>query len=231
MNDNTGKSDFVLKILTIGESGVGKTCILLRYTDNKFVKNHLTTIGKIKINFFFIINTFSIFFLIHLLGIDYKSKNVTINNKTIKLKIWDTAGQERFRNITQQYYKNADGILLVFDVSDRSSFEKVRDWMKQIQNYTQKEQIAIVLVGNKSDVESREVYKDEGESLAKEYGVKYFETSALNNTNIEETFNHLANDIFRIKDYKEVGASSESQSKGINLGESQGGEAKKKGCC
>jgi Ras-related protein Rab-8A len=142
------------------------------------------------------------------LGIDYKSKNITVNDKAIKLKIWDTAGQERFRNITQQYYKNADGILLVFDVSDKNSFEKVREWMKQIQMYTQKDSIGIVLVGNKCDVENRLVSKEEGEAVASEFNIKYFEASALNNYNIEETFNYLSQDIMRIKDNKDAGANN-----------------------
>lgn len=217
---NESKADYILKILTIGESGVGKTCILLRYTDNRFIKNHLTTIGKY----------FKIFIF---LGIDYKSKNITINSKSIKLKIWDTAGQERFRNITQQYYKNADGILLVFDVSDRSSFEKVRDWIKQIQAYTQKDQIGVVLVGNKCDVENREVKSDEGEALASEYNLKYFETSALNNSNIEETFQHLAQEIIRVKDVKESGGVSVNQNNNINI-ENKDKEkvpGKEKKCC
>ena len=97
--------------------------ILLRFTDDKFLLNHITTIG-----------------------IDFKSKVIPVNNKSVKLKIWDTAGQERFRNITKQYYKGADGILLVYDITDRNSFEKVRDWMKQIQENTQRDSIAIVLI-------------------------------------------------------------------------------------
>ena len=102
MNSSLDKTDHVFKILTIGESGVGKTCLLIRYTENKFQKNYLTTIG-----------------------IDFKSKNITLHNKSVKLKIWDTAGQERFRNITQQYYKGADGIVLVFDLTDAATFEKI----------------------------------------------------------------------------------------------------------
>jgi small GTP-binding protein len=168
-----------------------------------------------------------------ILGIDYKSKNITINSKSIKLKIWDTAGQERFRNITQQYYKNADGILLVFDVSDRSSFEKVRDWIKQIQAYTQKDQIGVVLVGNKCDVENREVKTEEGEALASEYNLKYFETSALNNSNIEETFQHLAQEIIRVKDVKESGGVPVNQNNNISLENKDKEKApgKEKKCC
>ena len=101
------------KILTIGESGVGKTCILRRFVENKFLKNHLATIG-----------------------IDFKTKNIEIDGTSIKLKIWDTVGQERFRNITNQYYKGADGIVLVFDVVDQKSFEKIREWMTQIKTNT-----------------------------------------------------------------------------------------------
>ena len=168
-----------------------------------------------------------------MIGIDYKSKNINIANKSIKLKIWDTAGQERFRNITQQYYKNADGILLVFDVSDRSSYEKIRDWMKQIQTFTQKDHIGIVLVGNKCDVENREVTKDEGDTLSKEFGIKYFETSALNNLMIEETFNYLASDIIRIKDIKEGGDAPVNKT--VNLDTTKNNEKdktkKEKGCC
>jgi small GTP-binding protein len=173
--------ELTLKILTVGESGVGKTCLLMRYTDNKFLKNHLTTIG-----------------------IDYKAKTININNKQVRLKIWDTAGQERFRNITQQYYKNADGILLIYDVSDRNSFDKVRDWMKQIQSCVASEKIAIVLVGNKCDVDNRLVSTQEGVELSEEFKLKYFETSALMSTNVEETFNFLAMEIFRIKNINDV---------------------------
>lgn len=175
------KADFTLKILTIGESAVGKTCILLRFTDNKFLINHITTIG-----------------------IDFKSKVITSGNKTVKLKIWDTAGQERFRNITKQYYKGADGILLVYDITDRNSFEKVRDWMRQIQENTSKENIAIVLLGNKCDLEERQVSFDEGNNLAKEYNIMFLETSAYKDKNINESFENLTNLIIekRVPDQK-----------------------------
>ena len=205
---SSDKENMVAKILTIGESGVGKTCILLRYTDNKFIKHHLTTIG-----------------------IDYKTKDVNINNKSIKLKIWDTAGQERFRNITQQYYKGADGIVLVFDLTDRNSFEKIREWMKQIQSYTQKESIAIVLLGNKCDAENKAVTIQEASEIASEYNMKFFETSAMNNINIEESFTQLSTQIMKIKEAKN--ASSEvSPNQTLQLKPSSNKEIKKKkGCC
>ena len=212
----TDNEKMVAKILTIGESGVGKTCILLRYTDNKFIKHHLTTIG-----------------------IDYKTKDVTINNKeqninnkSIKLKIWDTAGQERFRNITQQYYKGADGIVLVFDLTDRNSFEKVREWMKQIQTYTQKDSIGIVLLGNKCDAENKAVSTEEASEIAKEFNMKFYETSAMNNINIEESFRDLSIDIIKIKEAKNSSNDNPlNDSIKIKPQGKEGGEKKKKKYC
>jgi small GTP-binding protein len=163
------------------------------------------------------------------IGIDYKSKNVNVNNSTIKLKIWDTAGQERFRNITQQYYKGADGIVLVFDVTDRNSYEKVRDWMKQIQQYTQRDSIGMVLLGNKCDCDNGAVTPDEAEILASEFNLKYFETSALNNTNIEESFRNLAEEIMKVKNLSEP--TTTQPEKKVNLNKPNTDKQKKKGCC
>jgi small GTP-binding protein len=170
--EQSDKVDLTFKLLTIGESGVGKTCILLRYTDNKFSKHHLTTIG-----------------------IDFKTKIVNYYSKKIKLYIWDTAGQERFRNIAQQYYNGADGIFLVFDVTERTTFEKVTEWMKQILSYNTKDKTGIILLGNKIDSEARTVTQEEGYSLANDFGIKYFETSALNNYNLDEAFNCMIEEI------------------------------------
>ena len=164
------------KILTIGESGVGKTCILRRFVENKFLKNHLATIG-----------------------IDFKTKTLNINNQEIKLKIWDTAGQERFRNITTQYYKGADGIVLVYDVTDEASYEKIKDWMDQILSNTQQEEIGLVLLGNKCDMEPRNVTEDQGKKMAEELKISYFETSALTGQGIKEAFEQLTRDIMKKK--------------------------------
>ena len=172
----TSEPSFTFKILTIGESGVGKTCILRRFVENKFLKNHLATIG-----------------------IDFKTKTLTINNQEIKLKIWDTAGQERFRNITTQYYKGADGIVLVYDVTDDASYEKIRDWMDQILSNTQKDDIGLVLLGNKCDMEPRSVTEEQGNKLAEELKISYFETSALTGQGIKEAFEQLTRDIMKKK--------------------------------
>ena len=172
----TSEPSNIFKILTIGESGVGKTCILRRFVEDKFLKNHLATIG-----------------------IDFKTKTLNINNQEIKLKIWDTAGQERFRNITTQYYKGADGIVLVYDVTDDASYEKIRDWMDQILSNTQRDEIGLVLLGNKCDMEPRIITEEQGNQLADELKISYFETSALTGQGIKEAFEQLTRDIMKRK--------------------------------
>lgn len=201
----TDKTDYTLKILTIGESAVGKTCILLRFTDNKFLKTHLTTIG-----------------------IDYKSKVIKVGDFSVKLKIWDTAGQERFRNITQQYYKGADGILLVYDVTERNSFEKVREWMKQIQQNTNKEKIGVILVGNKCDLDERQVSTEEGQSLAKEFGILFYETSAYKDININESFESLVGEIISKKEPDDTNTKKNDP---IPLRQENKKDNEDKGCC
>ena len=172
----TSEPSITFKILTIGESGVGKTCILRRFVEDKFLKNHLATIG-----------------------IDFKTKTLNINNQEIKLKIWDTAGQERFRNITTQYYKGADGIVLVYDITEEASFDKIKDWMDQILSNTQQEEIGLVLLGNKCDMEPRNVTEDQGKKMAEELKISYFETSALTGQGIKEAFEQLTRDIMKKK--------------------------------
>jgi Ras-related protein Rab-8A len=126
------KYDYLIKLLLIGDSGVGKSCLLLRYSDDSFTSSFITTIG-----------------------IDFKIKSILIDDSKVKLQIWDTAGQERFRTITTAYYRGAMGILLVYDVSDENSFINVRNWMRQI-DQNAAENVNRILIGNKSDVEPSE---------------------------------------------------------------------------
>ena len=155
----------MFKILLLGDSGVGKSCIIIRYIENNFSTNLMNSIG-----------------------VDFKLKNIELDNKKIKLQIWDTAGQERFRTITTSYYKGAHAILIVFDITDRESFEHVRNWMADIDKFA-KEGVLRILVGNKCDLEnSRQVRKEEGNEIANKYGIKYIETSAKETTNIEDLF-------------------------------------------
>mmetsp|Transcript_16388 Transcript_16388/g.19376 ORF Transcript_16388/g.19376 Transcript_16388/m.19376 type:complete len:174 (-) Transcript_16388:500-1021(-) len=159
--------DMQIKLLMIGDSGVGKTCLLLRYANDSFSPTFITTIG-----------------------IDFKIKNIELDSKRIKLQIWDTAGQERFRTITTSYFRGAQGILLVYDVTDRGSFNSIRNWVGQIQQHADVH-VNKILIGNKCDMdEQRVVSTEEGQNLAKEYGIQFFETSAKNDNNVETVHDH-----------------------------------------
>lgn len=161
--------DLHVKLLMLGDTGVGKTCLLLRYAFDSFSPTFITTIG-----------------------IDFKIKEVELDGLRIKLQIWDTAGQERFRTITVSYFKGAHGILLVYDVSERDSFENIQHWVHQIRENAD-ERVRLVLVGNKCDrEESRVVSTKEGQDLAKQYGVSFFETSAKDNLNVDECYTAIA---------------------------------------
>ena len=193
------KYDHLFKLLIIGESGVGKTCLLLRFTDDSFTANHLTTIG-----------------------IDFKIKIINLENKLIKLQIWDTAGQERFRTITKTYYKGAHGIILTYDVTDKNSFKNIRNWIKQIEANAQNN-VCKVLVGNKCDRPDRVVSEGEGQNLADEFKMKFFETSAKTNQNVTEVFMYLTKEILSSNQDK-------AQSSGVGLKKGDNKETKK-GCC
>ena len=205
-NNDDNSNTNVFKILTIGDGGVGKTSILRRYVENKFLKHHLSTIG-----------------------IDFLSKTLEIKDKEIKLKIWDTAGQERYRQITSHIYKDADGIILVFDVTSEESFNQITDWMDQIKNNVSKEEINLILIGNKCDLADRMVEKERGEEMAEKLKIKYFETSALTGQGINEAFEELAKQIFRNKNPNE----NISRNISISYDKSEDALKKKKGkgCC
>jgi len=137
--------DYLFKLLIIGDAGVGKSSLLLRFADNTFTSAYINTIG-----------------------VDFKIRTVNIDGMTIKLQIWDTAGQERFRTITATYYRGTHGVIVVYDVTEKESFENVRRWMAEIDNNcdTQQNPVNRVLVGNKCDMEDHEVTDQE----AGEYG-------------------------------------------------------------
>ena len=199
----TSEPAMTFKILTIGESGVGKTCVLRRFVENKFSKNHLATIG-----------------------IDFKTKTLNIYNQEIKLKIWDTAGQERFRNITTQYYKGADGIVLVYDVTEESSYDKIRDWMEQILSNTTQDEIGLVLLGNKCDMNPRTVTVEMGNKMAEDLKISYFETSALTGQGINEAFEKLTKDIM-----KKRGVGESTSEGGLSLNDRNKKKDKKDSDC
>jgi Ras-related protein Rab-8A len=161
--------DVLIKLLMIGDSGVGKSCLLLRFSDDSFTPTFITTIG-----------------------IDFKIKTIDLNGKRVKLQIWDTAGQERFRTITTAYYRGANGILLVYDVTDENSFLNIRNWMKSIDQHAA-DSVKRILIGNKADmVNERVIETVRGQALADEYGIKFFECSAKTDQNVTEAFMEIA---------------------------------------
>ncbi|KRX00929.1 P-loop containing nucleoside triphosphate hydrolase [Pseudocohnilembus persalinus] len=200
--------DFLFKLLLIGNSGVGKSCMLMRYAENSFTSNFYNTIG-----------------------VDFKIKTIPIENKQIKLQIWDTAGQDRFKTITCSYYRGAHGIIIVYDVTDRDSFDSVRNWMSEIEKYAQ-ENVTKLIVGNKCDMDdSRKVKYEEGQELARQYNINYIETSAKNANNIEIAFKDIAKTVLDRVSCSQ-GNNSQAPQKNLKLGNTQQISQKKtRGCC
>ena len=167
--ESSPESDFVIKILLLGDSEVGKSCFLMRYSDNVFVENYITTIG-----------------------LDYKLKTVKLDfGKTIKVQLWDTAGQDKYRTIAKNYYKGSHGILLLYDITKITSFENIREWIRDIKEEVSEKAI-IFLIGNKIDLtDNRKISKEKGEELAEEYKIPFFEASAKSGENVDEVFKAL----------------------------------------
>ena len=176
--------DEKLKILIIGDSTVGKTSILTRFCKNEFSWNYLATIG-----------------------IDFFTKDIELTNpnKLIRVKIWDTAGQERFKSLSKSFFRNADGIIIVFDVNKKDSFENLQFWIDSVHsnlgktnnnnnNIENEDNVNVIIIGNKIDL-IREVNKEEGLKYSKESGFKYYETSALTGENVENSFLEFIKDI------------------------------------
>ncbi|KAF8820208.1 Rab1 protein [Cardiosporidium cionae] len=155
----------LFKLVLIGDSGVGKSCLLLRFADDAFAESYITTIG-----------------------VDFRFRTIHVDEKVVKLQIWDTAGQERFRTITSAYYKGADGIVIVYDTTDKESFNRVDDWISEVNRYAS-ETTTKILVGNKSDlIDQKEVSTQEAQKKAEELGILFVETSAKTASNVDEAF-------------------------------------------
>ena len=166
------KKEHSFKILLLGDTSVGKTCFLKRYTDDTFQDAYLSTIG-----------------------FDFKFKMVELKNgKKVKVQLWDTAGQERFRTIAKSYYKGAHGIILVYDVTNQKSFDNIKNWVNQIKEEASSK-VCIILIANKIDSDERVVSKKDGEALAKNYELKIYEASAKENINVTEAFQDLIESI------------------------------------
>ncbi|GMI74370.1 ARABIDOPSIS THALIANA RAB GTPASE HOMOLOG D1, RAB GTPASE HOMOLOG D1 [Hibiscus trionum] len=161
--------DYLFKLLLIGDSSVGKSCLLLRFADDSYLDSYISTIG-----------------------VDFKIRTVEMEGKIIKLQIWDTAGQERFRTITSSYYRGAHGIIIVYDVTDRESFNSVKQWLHEIDRYAN-DSVCKLLVGNKCDLVGKKVVDPQiAKAFADEIGIPFLETSAKDAINVEQAFLTMA---------------------------------------
>ncbi|XP_054160572.1 ras-related protein Rab-10-like [Oppia nitens] len=194
--------DHLFKLIIVGDSCVGKTSILQRFHGETFLPQSVPTIG-----------------------IDFRIRTITYQNKIIKLQIWDTSGQEKYDSITTSYYRGALGVLLVYDITSSKSFDSIKTrWIKHINANTRKG-VKIILIGNKCDVPTKRVVKSEiAEALAVNHGFKYFETSAKENINLETAFHEMAKDIYNEKCLRE-------ESKSVTLAETSGKKRKTNRCC
>ena len=196
--------DETVKIITLGESSVGKTSILAKYVDDIFDINMIST-----------------------LGVDFKRKTEIIDDKQINIKVWDTAGQECFRNIQKIYYHNTEGVLLVFDLTSRQTFEQLNYWFENIKIECPKD-VAICLVGNKSDLKDHIDVSDEdiNEYLQKNNNPKFFKTSAATGENIKEVFQYISREIMEKKKEEK-----QNNTKRIQVVKTNMRREKKKTCC
>ena len=196
--------DYTFKVLLIGNSDVGKSSLILRYVDQIWNDVFVPTIG-----------------------VDFKVKSLQIDNKRVKMQIWDTAGQERFRNVISSYFKGAHGILLIYDITARDSFKELENWLGEVERNATP-QVLKILIGNKCDLdEQRQITVDEGEAFAARNGMKFIETSAKNNTNVNEAFEALAKIMVESSNKKNV---IKVEKKTIKVDKGADLNAKKK-CC
>ncbi|XP_068150580.1 ras-related protein Rab-30 [Drosophila tropicalis] len=209
---------FLFKIVLVGNAGVGKTCLVRRFTQGLFPPGQGATIG-----------------------VDFMIKTVEVEGEKIKLQIWDTAGQERFRSITQSYYRSAHALILVYDISCQPTFDCLPDWLREIQEYANSKVLKI-LVGNKTDRDDREIPTQIGEEFAKQHDMYFLETSAKEAENVERLFYEIAAELIgqaRSKDGSAAAAAAAAahrQSEGSGVGSSIGlaslsAKAAQSNCC
>ncbi|KAL0305596.1 UNVERIFIED_CONTAM: Ras-related protein RABA1d [Sesamum radiatum] len=206
--------DYLFKVVLIGDSGVGKSNLLSRFTRNEFSLESKSTIG-----------------------VEFATRSLTVDGKVIKAQIWDTAGQERYRAITSAYYRGAVGALLVYDVTRHSTFENVERWLRELRDHTDPN-IVVMLIGNKSDLRHLvAVSTEDGTSFAERESLYFMETSALDSTNVDNAFTEVLTQIYHIVSKKTMeagddGAAANIPSKGEKIDVSKDVSAvKKTGCC
>ncbi|KAK8699274.1 hypothetical protein V6N13_115364 [Hibiscus sabdariffa] len=203
--------DYLFKVVLIGDSGVGKSNLLSRFTRNEFCLESKSTIG-----------------------VEFATRTLQVEGRTVKAQIWDTAGQERYRAITSAYYRGALGALLVYDVTKPTTFENVSRWLKELRDHADSN-IVIMLIGNKTDLKHlRAVATEDGQSFAEKEGLSFIETSALEATNVEKAFQTILSEIYRIISKKSLSSgepapASIKEGKTIDVGASDANT--KKACC
>ena len=200
----------MVKVVLVGDSGVGKTNIMSKYLKNEFREDSKATVG-----------------------VEFGSKQFNIQGHQIKAQIWDTAGQERYKAITSAYYKGAKGAFIVYDITRKNTFDSVNRWVSDISAAADKK-ITLLLIGNKSDLEDqRQVNKEQGEEKAKELGLAFMETSACSGENLEKAFQLMINEVYK-KCQEDIAGETEENAvepgKDITLDKAKGKPEKKK-CC
>jgi len=182
--DANQKIDYVFKVVLIGDSAVGKSQMLARFARNEFSLDSKATIG-----------------------VEFQTRTLVIDHKSVKAQIWDTAGQERYRAVTSAYYRGAVGAMLVYDITKRQSFDHIPRWLEELRGHADKN-IVIILIGNKTDLEDQRVVPTEdAKEFAENEGLFFLETSALESTNVEEAFSTVLTEIFNIVNRKNLVAS------------------------
>jgi len=203
--------DYLFKVVLIGDSGVGKSNLLSRFTRNEFNLESKSTIG-----------------------VEFATRSINVDGKTVKAQIWDTAGQERYRAITSAYYRGAVGALLVYDIAKHATYVNVTRWLKELRDHADSN-IVIMLVGNKSDLKHlRAVPTDEAKAFSAENGLSFIETSALDASNVESAFQNILTDIYRIVSSKSLESSTSNikpPEMRINVDPSVDSKANQKGSC
>ena len=201
--------DMMVKVIIIGDSGVGKTNIMSKFLKNKFMEESKATVG-----------------------VEFGSKLFDLNGHKIKAQIWDTAGQEKYKSITGAYFKGSKGALVVYDITQKSTYESLEKWVNDLKSAGDPK-ITIILIGNKSDLEeNRQVSKEQGEEKAKSFGCAFLETSALSGDNIDKAFNMMVKEIFeKFSNDSAEDSELESGFKGEDLKLDKVVDKNKKKCC
>jgi small GTP-binding protein len=210
VNSSDIKEDYKLKVVVVGDSGVGKTNLIKRFIQNTFTENSKATVG-----------------------VEFISKSYKINEQVFKIEIWDTAGQERYKSITAAYYKGAKGALIVYDTTQKVSFENIDKWMREIKEKSSKD-MKLMIIGNKTDLkDERAVTTEEALEKAKDLEAPLMETSALDGNNVKEAFYDLLKEMYReIRKKLDIAEKKDSSAEGNKDGiQLNTNEEKKKGCC